>query len=223
MPNGAKIIFLTVGGRTSAVIPSVQKKTGPVAGDVEDGDGGEGGKEKKAKKRGAPKKAVKAEDPSDHETDGDEIEEQKPKRGKKRAAPTQPTKVEEQNDHEPEEPPKKRLSRATKTQSNIKDAAYYRAHPNRMNFKTPARLSAPLVDNGINSAANNHSDDGPELEAEDEVEPEVEDEPKPAPSKHRKTKAEPTSREKTKVQQVKENVDAPSGRRRSTRVSGASA
>jgi len=36
MPNGDKIIFLTVGGRTSAVVPSVQKKTGAVAGDVAD-------------------------------------------------------------------------------------------------------------------------------------------------------------------------------------------
>lgn len=34
LPNGEKIVFLTVGGRTSAVIPSVQKKTGPVAKDV---------------------------------------------------------------------------------------------------------------------------------------------------------------------------------------------
>lgn len=34
LPNGAKIEFLTVGGRTSAVVPSVQKKTGKVAGDV---------------------------------------------------------------------------------------------------------------------------------------------------------------------------------------------
>ena len=38
LPSGAKITFLTVGGRTSAVIPSVQKKTGPVAGDVKTGD-----------------------------------------------------------------------------------------------------------------------------------------------------------------------------------------
>ncbi len=42
MPNGAKITFITVGGRTSAVVPSVQKKTGAVAGDVkvenEDGE-----------------------------------------------------------------------------------------------------------------------------------------------------------------------------------------
>lgn len=35
LANGAKIEFVTVGGRTSALVPSVQKKTGPVAGDVE--------------------------------------------------------------------------------------------------------------------------------------------------------------------------------------------
>lgn len=34
LANGAKIEFVTVGGRTSALVPSVQKKTGPVAGDV---------------------------------------------------------------------------------------------------------------------------------------------------------------------------------------------
>ncbi|KAL9032295.1 MAG: hypothetical protein Q9214_008027 [Letrouitia sp. 1 TL-2023] len=34
LPNGAKIEFLTVGGRTSAVVPSVQKKLGKVAADV---------------------------------------------------------------------------------------------------------------------------------------------------------------------------------------------
>lgn len=33
LPNGEKITFLTVGGRTSCVVPSVQKKTGAVAGD----------------------------------------------------------------------------------------------------------------------------------------------------------------------------------------------
>ncbi|KAH8590586.1 Formamidopyrimidine-DNA glycosylase N-terminal domain-containing protein [Bisporella sp. PMI_857] len=34
LPNGATITFLTVGGRTSCVVPSVQKKTGAVAGDI---------------------------------------------------------------------------------------------------------------------------------------------------------------------------------------------
>lgn len=38
MPNGEKIVFLTVGGRTSAVIPSMQKKTGPVAASMSDAE-----------------------------------------------------------------------------------------------------------------------------------------------------------------------------------------
>ncbi|KAI9778927.1 MAG: hypothetical protein M1835_004811 [Candelina submexicana] len=42
LPNGEKIVFIKVGGRTSAVVPSVQKKTGPVAGDVKVEDNGEG-------------------------------------------------------------------------------------------------------------------------------------------------------------------------------------
>ncbi|PGH31420.1 formamidopyrimidine-DNA glycosylase [[Emmonsia] crescens] len=36
LPNGEKVVFITVGGRTSAVVPAVQKKTGPVAGDAHD-------------------------------------------------------------------------------------------------------------------------------------------------------------------------------------------
>ncbi len=56
LPNGEKIVFVKVGGRTSAVVPSVQKKTGPVAGDVKvengeesgaDGDGNATGNEHK--------------------------------------------------------------------------------------------------------------------------------------------------------------------------------
>ena len=38
LPNGKKITFLTVGGRTSAIVPSVQKKTGQVAKDISDPD-----------------------------------------------------------------------------------------------------------------------------------------------------------------------------------------
>lgn len=34
LPNGDKITHITVGGRTSCIVPSVQKKTGPVAGVV---------------------------------------------------------------------------------------------------------------------------------------------------------------------------------------------
>jgi formamidopyrimidine-DNA glycosylase len=38
LPNGEKITFLKVGGRTSCVVPGVQKKTGAVAGDLKTGD-----------------------------------------------------------------------------------------------------------------------------------------------------------------------------------------
>ena len=36
LPTGEKITLLKVGGRTSAVVPSLQKKTGAVAGDVDE-------------------------------------------------------------------------------------------------------------------------------------------------------------------------------------------
>ena len=63
LPNGAKFVFLTVGGRTSCVVPSVQKKTGPVAKDVEDeadeDDGSDGKEETQPAKR---KRASKVND-----------------------------------------------------------------------------------------------------------------------------------------------------------------
>jgi formamidopyrimidine-DNA glycosylase len=49
LPNGEKIVHITVGGRTSAVVPSRQKKTGAVAGDVKEDDVEE--KPSKGKKR----------------------------------------------------------------------------------------------------------------------------------------------------------------------------
>jgi len=61
LPNGEKIEHITVGGRTSAIVPSMQKKTGAVAGDVEDGDGDDDGADGETKKvvKSAPKKAAK--------------------------------------------------------------------------------------------------------------------------------------------------------------------
>jgi len=47
LPNGDKITFLTVGGRTSAVVPAVQKKTGPVAKEIEDDANGASSKRKR--------------------------------------------------------------------------------------------------------------------------------------------------------------------------------
>ncbi|KAI1629475.1 formamidopyrimidine-DNA glycosylase [Exophiala viscosa] len=56
LPNGEKIAFLTVGGRTSAVVPSIQKKTGPVAKEMDEAevvDGEDAPKKAKGKKRKA--------------------------------------------------------------------------------------------------------------------------------------------------------------------------
>ncbi|KAF2428886.1 putative formamidopyrimidine-DNA glycosylase, partial [Tothia fuscella] len=64
LPNGDKIIHLKVGGRTSAVVPNVQKKTGPVAGDVTEEDMESGKDEDNDEKPGAKKskKAANAEE-----------------------------------------------------------------------------------------------------------------------------------------------------------------
>lgn len=57
LPNGEKIVHITVGGRTSAIVPSVQKKTGAVAGDIDEDDSEQ--KPAKGKKR---KSVTEAED-----------------------------------------------------------------------------------------------------------------------------------------------------------------
>jgi len=68
LPSGEKIAFLTVGGRTSAVVPSVQKKTGPVAKEMSEAEVPDED-EKPAKSKGKKRKAA--------EEDGDEGEEEK--------------------------------------------------------------------------------------------------------------------------------------------------
>lgn len=90
LPSGEKITFLKVGGRTSAIVPSVQKKTAAVAGDVS--DGAEEVEEDVKPKRGGKRKAAPVK-----EEDGD-VEENtpaKPKRARK--------KVEEEVKDESEE------------------------------------------------------------------------------------------------------------------------
>jgi formamidopyrimidine-DNA glycosylase len=52
LPTGEKITFLTVGGRTSAVVPSMQKKTGPVAKEMSEAESG-GEAEEKPTTKGA--------------------------------------------------------------------------------------------------------------------------------------------------------------------------
>lgn len=65
LPNGAKITFLTVGGRTSCVVPSVQKKTGAVAGDLKEVKNGVSSEEKPKGKTSKKRKAVEEDEPED--------------------------------------------------------------------------------------------------------------------------------------------------------------
>ncbi|KAI8936263.1 hypothetical protein NX059_006685 [Plenodomus lindquistii] len=148
LPNGEKITFLTVGGRTSAVVVSRQKKTAAVAGDVSEGaeDDDTAGVEAKSKsvtKRKA--KAVKEEEEDvaeavtktklsvrprraqkkvKEEVTDDSLEEEeelvpaKPKRGKKVAAAKK-----EELDHDAEEVPaskKRKTAATTKTKPSKK-------------------------------------------------------------------------------------------------------
>lgn len=57
LPNGEKIKFITVGGRTSAIVPSVQKKTGAVAGDIGSDEDEETKKSKSTKRKSPAKEA----------------------------------------------------------------------------------------------------------------------------------------------------------------------
>jgi formamidopyrimidine-DNA glycosylase len=113
LPNGAKITFLTVGGRTSCVVPSVQKKTGAVAGDVGDDDAKAGGK-------GAKKKAAKVEAKEEEED-----EDEKPKGRKRKADPVKKEMkeaIEDEEDVVEKEEPKGKKRKADPAPKETKKA-----------------------------------------------------------------------------------------------------
>ncbi|PLB55119.1 hypothetical protein P170DRAFT_374645, partial [Aspergillus steynii IBT 23096] len=72
LPNGERITFLTVGGRTSAVVPSVQKKTGPVTKGASGEDTSGTQSNSKRKRSAAPKEEsdseAKREEPTPKKT-----------------------------------------------------------------------------------------------------------------------------------------------------------
>ena len=87
LPNGDKIVHLKVGGRTSAIVPRVQKKTGKVAGDVESADevsedAADSQEEPTPKKTKAQPKTTKTKAKKAEATTKDEVakEDAKPKR-----------------------------------------------------------------------------------------------------------------------------------------------
>jgi len=83
LPNGDKIVFLTVGGRTSAVVPAVQKKTGPVTKEIGDEDVDEGEKAESGSKR---KRRVASKNEGDADGDGPSSKKMAAKGDKRSAA-----------------------------------------------------------------------------------------------------------------------------------------
>ncbi len=96
LPNGAKITYLTVGGRTSCVIPSVQKKTGAVAGDVNGSEGRmeDSAAKKDAKSNGTKKRKVtpKLEESDDEDQEVETVKKHKAVKGSKTFASKVPMK-----------------------------------------------------------------------------------------------------------------------------------
>ncbi|OAP54253.1 formamidopyrimidine-DNA glycosylase [Fonsecaea erecta] len=108
LPNGEKIAFLKVGGRTSAVVPSIQKKTGPVAKEMSEAEMLDGEDEDNAPKKPKGKKRKAAKE------DEDDEDEPKTSKGKKRKSAV---KEEEEDDEEEEVMPKKTTARGKKAQA----------------------------------------------------------------------------------------------------------
>ncbi|KAK4507719.1 hypothetical protein PRZ48_001454 [Zasmidium cellare] len=111
LPNGDKIVHLTVGGRTSAIVPNVQKKTAAVAGDVDE-DGGE----KKSKPAKGRKRKSKADEEDEDEAEEEEVLPAKKDRSKKVKA----EKPEANGDDTA--PPKKTAKRKKAKAETVEDA-----------------------------------------------------------------------------------------------------
>ncbi|KAI5201993.1 hypothetical protein AUEXF2481DRAFT_864 [Aureobasidium subglaciale EXF-2481] len=123
LPNGDKIVHLKVGGRTSAIVPRVQKKTGKVAGDVESADEVSEDAAESPEEEATPKKAkaTKAKSKKAAATAKDEdMEVVKPKRSRttKRKAGTneEDAGAAVKSEEEEAKPVKKRQTKATKAE-----------------------------------------------------------------------------------------------------------
>jgi formamidopyrimidine-DNA glycosylase len=104
LPNGDKITFLTVGGRTSAVVPAVQKKTGAVAKDIDD-DATKVTPANSKRKRAAPKK-------EESDSEAEDI-----LKTKKRGTPKQKKSTVKSEDTEEEKPKPATVGRRRSTRT----------------------------------------------------------------------------------------------------------
>ena len=193
LPSGEKIVFLKVGGRTSAIVPSLQKKTAAVAGDVSEGTEGEAPESKP--KRGGKQKAAADEEASQDEVDDEE--QAKPKRGGKQKAAAVKKASEDKDEEEEVEPKRggkrKAVAVAEEDEGNAENTP---AKPKRGRKKVAQKVKD-------------------ESEEDDE---EVEEAKAPAPKKQKKT-VNGTGKKGMKADDGETKSEDRSGRRRSGRLS----
>lgn len=123
LPNGEKLAWITVGGRTSCYAPAVQKKTGHVAPATKEEAVDDGDAEEKPKKAASKKRRAK---------DNTEEEEPKSKKSKAKKVEAQESDKEEsttqaadEDQNEPQSPRKKvkvKQEESTQTDAKVKPA-----------------------------------------------------------------------------------------------------
>ena len=199
LPTGEKITFLKVGGRTSAIVPSVQKKTAAVAGDVSEGADEDDVKEDAKPKKGGRKKAKAVK----KEEEEEDVEDAKPKKGSKRKA--QATKEEEEDVDEAKEEAPVKPKRGRKNAKEVK-AEVKEEDVDATEEKLPVRAKR-----GSKKA---------KVDVEEAEDDEVVEAEETQPVKKRKTTANGTAKLK-KATTTKEEVkgDDTTAKRRSGRLS----
>ncbi|KAK6005278.1 hypothetical protein QM012_008057 [Aureobasidium pullulans] len=117
LPNGDKIVHLKVGGRTSAIVPRLQKKTGKVAGDVDSADevseDAADSQEEAAPKKTKAKKAKKEETASKNGTVEGDSESNRRRTTKRKAEPEDEESEIAVKEEEDVKPTKKRQTKSS--------------------------------------------------------------------------------------------------------------
>ncbi|KAK4984305.1 hypothetical protein LTR50_006696 [Elasticomyces elasticus] len=206
LPNGEKIVHLKVGGRTSAVVPSVQKKTGAVAGDVSKNDqNSEGGEEEEGEEEVERKKPTKGRKRKAKAEQDDDAEEDAPAPTRSRARnPKKTPAAAEEEDDEPKPANTKKPSKANGTAEEAKPPR--RRTASRASKKIKAQQDGEQADSGAEADT---ADANPAAG-------------KPANKKRKEDKANDATTTATKKKQTKAATAAKpeesQGRRRSTRT-----
>lgn len=127
LPSGEKITFLTVGGRTSCIVPSIQKTTGAVAGDIkkeqiDNLSGEENGEESELKPKRKTTKAKKVKGTAEEVGEPTKLSKKRKamKSEEEEDALVSEEEVEEAEDEEEEEKPKSRKRKEAPTTASKK-------------------------------------------------------------------------------------------------------